>query len=664
MPYLLVACKCDYSPNLRPIDTSRVDAPLQSIIGDVRTFQTSETSPDTQKRCMAVMLRQIIAKRNRTFFEYKLVMILWLICISTEQLNVGATRRRANSTAVQHTTTIPSTLQKHHRSNSEISMYMYRGQRQRYKRDMNVPLSARSQSHQHLSLASPSQTLFEIDAPPNESTTEDDVEDNADQGISMKAAKPGNLDLGYSFGELVDRLLIYPPSKTDQRFTSMFLALYRLFASPSQLLDNIIEKSKAVSLDNIPTLSMVQQRQHHLNILEKWIGNYPGDFAHSITKLKLQTFINELGEMPIFAVAANQLAANLEFVTNDDDTDWAFCDRDGSASENDSLRIVTNGLMGHSASGELSTPISPIGNVSPTMSSTQSLLSLVEQATRQAAYLVPNGRFPLTKLQWHLIMDQPEEAIARELTRMDWTMFCSIRPRDLVRHVSLPESQRAKCRSLENVERMIDHFNHVACWVSNFILLRDKPKHRSFMLEKMMKIARELRKMNNYSSLGAFIAGINNSSIIRLSATRDLIDPAIGKDFLKLEILMSSQRSHASYRLAWENTRGERIPYFPLHRRDLVAAAEGNKTFIDELDARDGVTKGRRINWKKFEIMGDVVIEIQKARDVAYPTLVRSDEIKSLVVDMEIERDEDVCFCYLFTFIINNFLTNRCAETL
>jgi hypothetical protein len=65
MPYLLVACKCDYSPNLRPIDTSRVDAPLQTLVGDVRTFQTSESSPDTQKRCMAVMLRQIIAKRHR-----------------------------------------------------------------------------------------------------------------------------------------------------------------------------------------------------------------------------------------------------------------------------------------------------------------------------------------------------------------------------------------------------------------------------------------------------------------------------------------------------------------------------------------------------------------------------------------------------------------------
>jgi RasGEF domain/RasGEF N-terminal motif len=560
---------------------------------------------------------------------------------------MGATRRRANSTAAnQNTSTIASALQKHHRSNSEMSMQMYRGQRQKYKPDMNVPLSARSKSHQNLPLTSPSQTVFEMDPPPYE-TLEDETEDVADQGISMKAAKSGNEDSGHSFGELVDRLLLYPPSKADQRFASIFLALYRLFVSPIQLLDNIIDKWKAVGLDNVPALSTVQHRAHHLNILEKWIGNYPGDFAHPITKLTLQTFISDLGRISIFAVAANQLAANLECVKEDDDTDWAFCDKDRSASEINS-RITANGKARLSAaSGDVSTPISPISSVSPTMSSTQTLLSLVEQATRQAAYLVPIGRFPLSKLQWHLVMDQPEEAIARELTRMDWTMFCSIRPRDLVRHVTIHDSQKPRSQSLENVQRMIDHFNHIARWVSNFVILRDKPKHRSFMLEKMMKIARELRKMNNYNSLGALIAGINNSSVVRLSATRDLIDPAIGKDFLKLEILMSSQRSHAAYRLAWENTSAERIPYLPLHRRDLVAAAEGNKTFLDDLDARggeirNGETKGRRINWKKFEIIGDVVIEMQKARDVPYPTLVRSDEIKSLVVDMEIERDEDV----------------------
>lgn len=86
------------------------------------------------------------------------------------------------------------------------------------------------------------------------------------------------------------------------------------------------------------------------------------------------------------------------------------------------------------------------------------------------------------------MIDTPEEDIARELTRIDWIMFSSIRPRDFVRHVSLTTNQKKKCKSLENVDRMICHFNHVAFWVANLVLLRDKPKHRAKALEKFMAV--------------------------------------------------------------------------------------------------------------------------------------------------------------------------------
>jgi hypothetical protein len=336
-------------------------------------------------------------------------------------------------------------------------------------------------------------------------------------------------------------------------------------------------------------------------------------------------------------------------MVEDDDTDWALCDRDRSnVPSKMPLKLVTNGLTSLTLTTDSAsqTPVSPLALGLPHVSSTQSLLSFVENATRQAVHLIPQPRFSLSKLQWRLLMDQPEDMIAKEMTRMDWTMFCSIRPRDLVRDVTLNESGKAQCRSLENVQRMIDHFNHVALWTVNFILLRDKAKHRSFMLEKMMKIARELRRMNNYNSLGAVVAGINNSAVHRLHVTKELIDPAIGKKFLTLDILMSSQKSHATYRLAWDNTSGERIPYLPLHRRDLVAASEGNRTFVGgESDSKVSSRvdfRERMINWKKFEVMGQVVIGLQKAKDVPYPSLNRSDEIKSLLIDLNINHDEEV----------------------
>jgi hypothetical protein len=262
----------------------------------------------------------------------------------------------------------------------------------------------------------------------------------------------------------------------------------------------------------------------------------------------------------------------------------------------------------------------------------------VEYAQKQAQLLTPIPRNPITKIQWRQLMECPDDVVAKELTRMDWVMFSSIRSRDLVRQVSVTPDQKSTYKNLVHVNRMIDHFNHVAFWVTNYVLLRDKPKHRALMLEKFMRIARKLREINNYNALGAVIAGVKSTSVHRLNATRELIPQQVGRDWMKLELLMSATRSHFAYRLAWENSSGERIPYLPLHRRDLVSAEEGNKTFV-------GDEKNGRINWKKFEVMGEVIVSLQKAQGTTYKRVTGgsgNQTTKELVLDGKLVKDEDV----------------------
>ena len=97
---------------------------------------------------------------------------------------------------------------------------------------------------------------------------------------------------------------------------------------------------------------------------------------------------------------------------------------------------------------------------------------------------------------------------------------------------------------------------------------------------------------------------------------------------------MGTQKSHFAYRLAWSNTSTERIPFLPLHRRDLVAAEEGNRTFVDDSESR--------INWRKFEIMGEVIAGIQRSQSTPYTNIPRHDEVQRLVLDTKICKDDDV----------------------
>lgn len=65
LPFVLVACKCDKHTSERQVDPTVVEQKAKSFLGEVHAFQTADQAPDTQKRCLAVILRSAIAARRR-----------------------------------------------------------------------------------------------------------------------------------------------------------------------------------------------------------------------------------------------------------------------------------------------------------------------------------------------------------------------------------------------------------------------------------------------------------------------------------------------------------------------------------------------------------------------------------------------------------------------
>ena len=497
--------------------------------------------------------------------------------------------------------------------------------------------------------------LFEETA--SEASTSESMQDMSSNSYDATAGAQAasTPETGATFDELVDRLLSQPTSKVDTKFIAIFLALYRKFAAPGRLLEAIVERFDMLDRNGTPQMLVTVNQLRYLSVLEQWLSRYPGDFAFPKTKRRMRTFVGKLSQNPVFGAAGKEMVAHLDAANDDDDTNWAYSDRDRASRGDDQRSSMSSrastliddptfnfedfNLSGSTIFEDLAPPGGDTNkSISGASTTSSQIVANVEAAQRQAEKLQPRPRMVLTKVQWRMLMDVPDEVLAKELTRIDWIMFSSIRPRDLIRQVSLNESERAGCKNLNHVNRMSAHFNHLADWVANYVLLRDKPKHRAFMLEKFMRVARRLRELNNYNALGAIIAGVKSTAIHRLGATRDLLSQDIGKDWMKLEILMAPSKSHFAYRLAWENSSSERIPYLPLLRRDLVSAEGGNRTFIG--DEKDG-----RINWKKFEIKGEVLVTMQKAQGMPYRNLMSQrphDGVRELVLDVKLCSDEDV----------------------
>ncbi|GAB7322496.1 hypothetical protein MBLNU13_g03429t1 [Cladosporium sp. NU13] len=638
LPSVLISCKCDTAPAERELDPVGVEASAKRAVKSLRAVQTSLASPETFKMGLATLVKAVVTG-------------------DTSQQGFAGTRQRAQSNAVRSVSPRAPGLPTHARANSDYTTSLYRD-RGHSRHDSSLVAQT---SNDHLKVPGDSEqgsNSFLLEESGGESISgsqrsSTDVE-SAASGLLNAQPTSALSENGATFEELVDRLLSQPTSKADGKFVVIFLALYRKFAAPGRLLEAIVERFDALERNGTPLMIKMVAQLRILSIMEQWISHYPGDFAYQKTRRRVRTFIAKISAVSIFHVAAKEMGAGLELVQEDDDTEWGYSDRNRNASDSNTYRwtmsktasiliddesFIFPDNMSVVTADDASFAPSLGGDTIRSQSSTTSshLMFNFESAQRQAALINPRERMVLSKLEWRMLMGLDDGLIARELTRMDWIMFSSIRPRDLVRSVSLKPASKAACKNLVNVERMSEHFNHLAVWVSNFILLRDKPKHRALMLEKMMRVARKLRELNNYNALGAFLAGLRSTAVYRLQATRELIPPAVGKDWMKLEILMNPSRSHAAYRLAWDNSSSERIPYIPLSLRDLTTAEQGNPTFIG--DEQTG-----RINWKKFEVMGEVIVGLQKAQGLPYRGLGNGrmgEQARELVMDVKLVKDEE-----------------------
>lgn len=303
---------------------------------------------------------------------------------------------------------------------------------------------------------------------------------------------------GYTWDELVDRLLRQTMSRVDLDFATIFLCFFRKFAPPRDLLNSILDRFDKANSDVI-VLHRISAQLRYCNILHQWVSSHPGDFAHPKTRQRLTNFLNVISSNRSLALLAGEVRQTLAQGAEDEDSVWAISDSDTERRDSlrsfldthslsqDSLSTVDGGIF---TSEALRVPgTEPHGRRASEALTLSTVNSFVSQPPSRGDTSGTIGSAPAWRDQYDVFMAIPDKEIAIELTRIDWSEFSQIKPRDLVRHVSIPADQKEKYPSLKHVNRMISHFNHVAYWVASVILEKPKPKHRARALEKFMSIA-------------------------------------------------------------------------------------------------------------------------------------------------------------------------------
>ncbi|KAH8823670.1 kinase-like domain-containing protein [Flagelloscypha sp. PMI_526] len=113
--------------------------------------------------------------------------------------------------------------------------------------------------------------------------------------------------------------------------------------------------------------------------------------------------------------------------------------------------------------------------------------------------------------------------LAQHLTILESTLFRSVSTEELLQKAMDGFTERP-----ESVSNIVRTSNQIAEWVSTSILKRTEPKARAVVIRHWISVANECRKMNNFSTTIAVIAGVNSPSESADIITLDICAQVLG----------------------------------------------------------------------------------------------------------------------------------------
>ena len=457
--------------------------------------------------------------------------------------------------------------------------------------------------------------------------------------IREEPAREESTRAGLTWDEIVDSLLQPNILSTDEAATLMFLALYRKFALPNQLIQSLLDRFKMIKSDS---LTDTVRASRILEIVQQWVSNYRNDFLGPQARLLLTKFITAVESsrewryhLPVLTHLYEQVLS----VQSDPDSGWALkesAERQEEVDEDGNNRRSFIYLLPKQIAEEIETR-----SASPTMESfslDQGFIAdsppladtLITPTRKASANTISSANLDFEDSErGYLFIRHPAEAYAQTLSQVEWRYFSRIQPRNVLQHVWAP---KASTRS-GPVNDMISHFNLISRWVSLTILDVPKLKQRAKVLERFMEIAVHLRYMHNFNSLYAVLAGLNSASVHRLSVTRDLAQAkTVYSSYKATEALMASDRSFAAYRECLKTSPDPKIPYLGIHMQDLLRIDHGNESFLE----------GGLINLWKKDLMLRVLHRIFDCQNVEYSLPPPMQDIENAIIDAPEITDEEL----------------------
>ncbi|XP_039995610.1 ras guanyl-releasing protein 3 isoform X2 [Xiphias gladius] len=182
------------------------------------------------------------------------------------------------------------------------------------------------------------------------------------------------------------------------------------------------------------------------------------------------------------------------------------------------------------------------------------------------------------------------------------------------------------------LERSIALFNGVSQWVQLMVLSKLTPQTRAEVITKYIHVAKKLLQLQNFNTLMAVVGGLSHSSISRLKETHSYLAPEVVKIWSEMTELVSSSNNYSSYRKAFSECQGFKIPILGVHLKDLIAV---HVVFPDWVDDSNKVNL---VKMNQLYMTFNELVSLQSAAAQVEPNM---DLIYLLTLSLDLYYTED-----------------------
>ncbi|KAL8948306.1 MAG: hypothetical protein Q9222_005501, partial [Ikaeria aurantiellina] len=374
------------------------------------------------------------------------------------------------------------------------------------------------------------------------STIQDDCEEVESKLLEKTFAhelvynKDGQIS-GGTLPALIERLTTHD-STPDASFVSTFFLTFRLFATPCQFAQALIDRFQYVA-ESSRIAGPVRLRVY--NVFKGWLeSHWRKDCDSAALELIVPFATRQL--LIVLPTAGKRLVALTEKV---------------SAADGPLVpRLV-------SSMGKTNTSIA--NYVAPDTPLPPAIL------TKHQTNLLKSWKYSGATIS---ILDFDPLELARQFTLKESQIFCSILPEELL----ATEWTKKSSSMAVNVRAMSRLSTDLANLVADSILQLEDPKKRALIIKQWVKIAKKCLQLENYDSLMAIICSLNSSTILRLKRTWDHLSSKTKSKLDNLKDVVNVARNHATLRQRLQNTIPPCIPFVGIYLTDLTFVDVGNQT--------------------------------------------------------------------------------------